>query len=243
MQGMTDMTENILVLSNKGGVGKTTVAVNLAAALSENYKTGILDVDIHGPNVPKMLGMEGKRIEIENEKMLPVRVKENLWAMSIAFVADDDSKPIIWRGPLKIKLLNQFRADVAWPQLDYLIMDLPPGTGDETISVMQMFKENSSSVIVSMPSDVSLLDVRKVVRMSREFSIPVKGLIENKSGSVFGAGAAEKFANEQNIPFLGRINLLSEINKSANDGKPFVLDRNNEATCDFLEIVKKIKDS
>ncbi|NOX71826.1 MAG: Mrp/NBP35 family ATP-binding protein [Candidatus Micrarchaeota archaeon] len=234
------MTKIILVLSNKGGVGKTTVAVNLAAILSEKYRTGILDVDIHGPNVPKMLGIEGKNVEVEGDKMVPVKVGENLWTMSIGFVIDDDSKPIIWRGPLKVKLLNQFRADVAWPQLDYLVIDLPPGTGDETISVMQMFRENSVAVIVSMPSSVALLDVKKVVRMAKEFGIPVKGIIENMAGEVFGFGIVEEFAKDVDITFLGRIELSRKIAAAADAGKPFVLDGNSKAKESFTKIAEKI---
>jgi len=237
---MIVMRKNILVMSNKGGVGKTTVAVNLAYALMKDYKVGILDADIHGPNVPKMLGIENEKPEAAEDKMLPIKIK-NLYVMSVGFLTEESNQPIIWRGPLKTKLLRQFISDVKWPELDFLIVDLPPGTGDETITVMQLLKENSFSVVVSTPQEVSMIDAEKAIEVSKKFGIPVIGLVENMSGEIFGSGKIEKFAKNNGINFLGRIELDKTITESSNNGKPFVLE-NNKASEEFNKIVEKITD-
>ena len=234
------MTKNILVMSNKGGVGKTTIAVNLATVLSKDYKVGLMDVDIHGPNVPKMLGLKDKRPKILNGKVIPIKINNNLCVMSIAFLTENQNDPIIWRGPLKTKLIQQFIDDVKWPKLDYLIVDLPPGTGDETITIMQLLKDSSSSIIVSTPQEVSILDAKKAINTSREFGIPIIGLIENMSGQIFGSGRVERFAKDNKIKFLGRLELDKTIADSSNKGKPFVMNKNTKSSHQFNEIVKEI---
>ena len=227
-------------MSNKGGTGKTTVAVNLAFLLSEKHKVGLLDADIHGPNAPKMLGIKNEKLSVADDKIIPIKIKDNFYVMSVEFLSENQSQPIIWRGPLKTKLINQFIIDVKWPDLDFLIVDLPPGTGDETITIMQSLKENSQAVIVSTPQQVSLLDVEKVVNMAKEFSIPIAGLIENMSGEIFGQGNVEKFAEEKEINFLGKISLSKEIADSSNNGKPFVLKKETESYNQFNNIVQEI---
>ncbi|RLG21466.1 ATP-binding protein [Candidatus Micrarchaeota archaeon] len=210
----------ILVMSNKGGVGKTTIAVNLAVALSKRKRVGLLDADIHGPNVPKMLGLEGKRLKVDGDKISPIQYNENLFVVSVAFLLKDEKDAVIWRGPLKSKLIQQFVQDIKWPELDFLIVDLPPGTGDETITVMQLLKENAASIIVSTPQEVSLLDVKKALNMCRSFGIEVIGVIENMSGKIFGSGNVKRFAEKENVTFLGSIPLEAEISRSSDEGKP-----------------------
>jgi len=227
-------------MSNKGGVGKTTIAVNLAFLLSQKYNVGLLDADVHGPNAPKMSGIGRKKLKIVGDKIIPVKVNNNFWMMSIAFLTERESQPIIWRGPLKTKLINQFITDVKWPNLDFLIVDLPPGTGDETITIMQLLKENSKAIIVSMPQEVSLMDAEKVINMSKKFRISMAGLIENMSGEIFGKGTVEKFAKNNKINFLGKIDLDKVIVDSSNTGKPFILDKYTNAYSQFNNIAKKI---
>ncbi|NCF75349.1 MAG: P-loop NTPase [Xanthomonadaceae bacterium] len=234
------MQKNIFVMSNKGGTGKTTVAVNLAFLLSKKYSVGLLDADIHGPNAPKMLGMERQKLAVVNNKIIPAKVGNNLYVMSVDFLSENQSQPIVWRGPLKTKLINQFISDVEWPNLNFLVVDLPPGTGDETITIMQLLKENSKAIIVSTPQEVSLMDVEKIVNMAREFKIPIAGLIENMSGDIFGKGNVKKFADEQKVRFLGEIGLSKIIANSSNSGHPFVLEESTNSYKQFNNIVQKI---
>ena len=229
---------NIVVMSGKGGVGKTTVAVNLAVKLSEKHKVGLLDIDIHGPNVPKMLGMEGVQIRGENGKMAPAMYNNNLGVISIGFMLKEKGSPIIWRGPLKHKAISQFINDVEWGELDYFIADLPPGTGDESMSIVELLPKGAEAVIVSTPQEVSLLDVEKSLNFARKMGLSVIGVIENMSGEVFGTGEVEAFAKRENIPFLGKIALDGEISKAGDSGKPFVLSPGNSA---FDKIAEKIE--
>jgi len=236
------MKHKIFIMSNKGGVGKTTIAVNLAYSLSEeNYKVGLLDVDVHGPNVPEMLGLKNKRVEAENEKIVPIKFNDNLYVMSVAFLTENQDQPVIWRGPLKTKLINQFIDDVKWPKLDFLIVDLPPGTGDETITIMQILKENSSSIIVSTPQKVSIIDARKAINVSKEFGIPIIGLIENMSGEVFGTGTVEELAKNTKVTFLGKLSMDKIITDFSNKGRPFMVDKKIKAYAEFKNIIEKIK--
>ncbi len=234
------MRKNIFIMSNKGGTGKTTIAVNLAFLLSKKHRVGLLDADIHGPNAPKMLGMKRQELEVINNKIIPAKLGDNLYIMSVDFLSENQSQPIVWRGPLKTKLINQFISDVEWPSLDFLIVDLPPGTGDETITIMQLLKKNAEAIIVSTPQEVSLMDVEKIVNMAKEFKIPIAGLIENMSGNIFGKGNVEKFAKGQKIRFLGEIELSKIIAASSNYGQPFVLKENTDSYKQFNNIVQKI---
>src|SRR6056297_1108244 len=174
-----------VVLSGKGGVGKSTVAVNLAVTLSDKgYRVGLLDVDIHGPSIPKMLDLDGTRLTAENEKLNPVIYKDNLKVISIGFMLEKGEDPVIWRGPLKYSVIKQFLKDVNWGELDYLVIDSPPGTGDEPLSVCQLVENLDGAVIVTTPQKLAAVDVRKSISFARELKIPILGLIENMSGFV-----------------------------------------------------------
>lgn len=247
----------IMVMSGKGGVGKTTVGVNLAFALQmKGFNTGILDADIHGPNVPKMLGIENSKLNTTSKGILPAKIPlgmgRALEVMSLAFFLEKDS-PVIWRGPLKMGALQQFLSEVEWGEdLDYLIVDLPPGTGDEPLSIAQLISNITGSIIVTTPQDVALMDSRRAVNFSKKLNIPVIGIIENMSGfkcphcgkeiNLFKIGGGEKAAKELGVPFLGRIPVDPVIVKNSDDGKPFILKHHDsEAGKAFNEIVDKLK--
>ncbi len=231
---MGDIKHKFMVISGKGGVGKTSVAVNLAATLAgQGHKVGILDADIHGPNIPKMLGVDDRKpLAGEGNSILPIAVTDNLRVMSIAFFLNNTEDAVVWRGPMKHNLLKQFLGEVQWGELDYLIIDLPPGTGDEALSVAHLMKDVDAAVIVTTPQEVALLDSRKSISFCREIKIPTIGVVENMSGLIcphckekidlFKTGGGEKIANEMKLPFLGRIPLDPEMVISADDGNAFV---------------------
>ena len=248
---MSEIKHKIMVMSGKGGVGKSTVAVNLALTLSmEGYKVGILDADIHGPNIPKMLGIEDKKPDVIDSKIIPVSVL-NLKVMSMAFLLPDTDSPVIWRGPLKMKAISQFTNDVAWEDLDYMIIDLPPGTGDEPLSIAQLLKSDGA-IIVTTPQDVALLDSRKAVNFAKQLNVPVVGIIENMSGLIcphcgkeidlFKKGGGEKASKELKVPFLGRIPIEMKIVESSDSGIPFVLNNgNSKAKEAFKNIILNVE--
>jgi ATP-binding protein involved in chromosome partitioning len=224
----------ILVLSGKGGVGKTTIAVNLAMALaSHGYQTGLMDLDIHGPDVAKMLGIEGRKLESMDMKIEPFRITGNLAVVSMAFLLPESSTPVIWRGPMKMSVIEQFLKDVNWGDLDFLVVDLPPGTGDEALSIIQLAPNIRGAVIVTTPQEVSVLDVSKAVRFTEMMEVPVLGIIENMSGmlcphckepiNLFGKGGGEKAAEELHVPFLGSIPIDPEIVRASDEGRPYIL--------------------
>ena len=241
----------ILVFSGKGGVGKSTVAANLALALSLRGKAvGALDVDIHGPNLAKMLGVEDKKMDISAEGITPVQVNENLKLVSMSFLIQDPDMPVIWRGPMKMKVIQQFLGDVDWGDLDWLIIDSPPGTGDEPLSVAQLIPA-TGAVIVTTPQEVSVLDSRKAVVFAMKLNLKVLGIIENMSGltcphcgrriDLFKVGGGELAAADLGVPFLGRIPIDPQIVVSGDEGKPFADTRkDSEASRAFEEIVEKI---
>ncbi|MBC7081317.1 MAG: Mrp/NBP35 family ATP-binding protein [Thermoplasmatales archaeon] len=224
-ENMKNVRYKVAIISGKGGVGKTTVAVNLAYALAlKQYETGLLDADIHGPNVAKMLG-------IENEKGInPVKVFPHLKAITIALLLEKDM-PVIWRGPLKMSAIKQLIGDVVWDNLDFLVIDLPPGTGDEALSIAQTIK-GCNAVIVTTPQDVALLDSRKAVNFARYLGMNVIGIIENMGGfkcpycgeniDLFKIGGGEEVAKELGINFLGRIPIDRKIVMGSDAGIPFV---------------------
>ncbi|MEA2035956.1 MAG: Mrp/NBP35 family ATP-binding protein, partial [Nanoarchaeota archaeon] len=219
---MNKIRNKLLVMSGKGGVGKTTIAVNLAYALSQKgFKVGLLDVDIHGPNVPKMLNLEDKKLQTKDNKIIPIEVNGNLKVMSMAFLLNKKDAAI-WRGPMKHNVIRQFIEDVEWGELDYLIIDFPPGTGDECISISQLLKDITGSIIVSTPQQVSLIDVEKSIDFSRNVKIPIIGIIENMSGNIFGGGTVSGFAASQGVDYLGSLNMDKGITESGDKGEPFV---------------------
>ncbi|WFN34287.1 Mrp/NBP35 family ATP-binding protein [Methanogenium sp. S4BF] len=225
----------VLVLSGKGGVGKTTVAANLAVAFANHgFKTGLLDLDIHGPDIPKMLGVEERRMTSYDQKhMEPVPVTGNLGVVSMAFLLPEASSPVIWRGPMKAGVIRQFLENVHWGELDYLVVDLPPGTGDEALTIAQLAPNIAGAVIVTTPQDVAILDIRKAVNFVRTIGLPVIGIIENMSGMVcphcgkaidlFGKGGGKRAAKEMDVPFLGAIPLDPAMRKAADQGRPFLI--------------------
>lgn len=230
---MLKIKYKFVVISGKGGVGKTTVAVNLAYGLtSKGSRVGILDVDIHGPNVAKMLGIEGRRLTGSELGIEPIEVLHGIKVVSLALLLESKDQPVIWRGPLKMITIKQFLADVNWGELDYLIIDSPPGTGDEPLSVCQLIPNINGAVIVTTPQEVAILDSRKSILFAKELKVPVIGVIENMSGFVcphcqkeidlFGTGGGEESAYDLKVPFLGRIPIEPEMVKSGDSGKPFL---------------------
>jgi ATP-binding protein involved in chromosome partitioning len=224
----------ILVLSGKGGVGKSTVSTNLASALAAHGRNvGLLDLDIHGPNIPKMLGIEDQRPAVLEKSMEPVRVTGNLAVMSMGFLLPDTSSPVIWRGPMKMAVIRQFLEEVNWGTLDYLIVDLPPGTGDEALTIAQLAPNVQGAVIVTTPQDVAVLDAVKAVKFIEKLELPVIGIIENMSGMVcphcsgtidlFGKGGGKKAAEDLGVPYLGSVPLDPAMVKAGDEGRPYVL--------------------
>lgn len=243
-----DVKHVILVLSGKGGVGKSTVSVNLAYALSgRGYNVGLLDLDLHGPNIPKMLGIEEQKFSITDKKIVPVRVTGKLSVVSIAFVLPDTSTPLIWRGPMKMAAIQQFLEDVDWGPLDYIVVDLPPGTGDEALTIAQLAPNVRGAVIVTTPQDVATLDARKSVKFIEKLGLPVLGIIENMSGMVcphckeeidlFGKGGGKKIADELSVPYLGSIPIDIEMRKAGDEGRPFIIRRGDNPTWASVDTV------
>ena len=224
---------SILVLSGKGGVGKSTVAANLAISLSlQGHSTGLLDTDFHGPSIPKLLGMEGTRLLSSDGKTLEPAELGSLKVISVDFMLGNRTDPVIWRGPMKMNVIRQLFQDVNWGDLDYMVIDCPPGTGDEPLSVVQLIPEPTGAVIVTTPQEMSLSDVRRSIQFCRALKLPVLGVIENMSGFVcphcgertdlFGSGGGEEMAEQMDVPFLGRIPVEPQIVTSGDMGKPFV---------------------
>jgi len=251
---LSHIKHRILVMSGKGGVGKSTVSTNLAVALSmDGFEVGLLDADIHGPNIPKMLGIESRPIVGSGDGMMPVEVLPRLKVMSTAFFIGNQDNPVVWRGPLKHSAISQFVGEVEWGNLDFLVVDLPPGTGDEPLSVAHVIKNVDGAVIVTTPQDVALLDSRKAVTFSRILNIPVIGIVENMSGlecphchkeiPLFKIGGGEKAAHDLKVPFLGRIPLDPEMVSNCDRGMPFVMSYpNSETTRAFRQIADRCKE-
>ena len=242
----------IIVMSGKGGVGKSTVSSNIAMALSmKGYQTGIMDVDITGPNIPKMFGVEYEQLDVQDESLIPVLVPPSLKVISMEFLLPNKDSAIVWRGPVKGTAIRQFIEDVKWGDLDYLVVDMPPGTGDEAISVAQLMKKADGIVLVTTPQDVALMDCRKTVTFSAQVEIPIIGLIENMSGfvcphcgeitEIFKSGGGVATAKNMNIQFLGKIPIEPKIVDSGDSGMPIVIDApESESAKAFNTIVDKI---
>jgi Mrp family chromosome partitioning ATPase/predicted Fe-Mo cluster-binding NifX family protein len=231
----------ILVLSGKGGVGKSTVAANLAMSLAlAGKKVGLLDIDIHGPSVPKILGMEKEVVRTIDNTILPVRMTENLKVMSIGFLLRRNDDAVVWRGPMKYQMIKQFLKDVQWDALDFLVVDSPPGTGDEPLSIVQLLENADGAVVVTTPQEVALSDVRRCISFCKNLNLPVLGVLENMSGficpkcgertDVFKSGGGQDLARQMNVPFVGRVPIDPRIVQSCDSGKPFVFHYNRTET-------------
>jgi len=248
---MALVRRKVAVLSGKGGVGKSTVAANLAVALSmRGLKVGLLDADMHGPSVPRLLGLNAQQIYSDGKQIFPATCADGLHVMSIAFLTQDQDEAVIWRGPLKMNVLRQLLADVVWGEIDYLVIDLPPGTGDEPLSVCQLIPD-ATGVIVTTPQDLSISDVRKCINFCRRLNMPVLGVIENMSGflcphcgahvDIFGTGGGERMAEEMDVPFLGRVPIDPQIVADSDGGEPFVKSHpDSPATRAFLAAIGPI---
>jgi ATP-binding protein involved in chromosome partitioning len=228
---MAMVRRKVLVLSGKGGVGKSTVAANLAIGLAAaGRKVGLLDVDVHGPSIPQLLGLRGRSAEIAHGAILPVQLTEDLSVMSIAFLVQGLGDAVIWRGPMKAGVIRQFLTDVEWGPLDFLVVDSPPGTGDEPLSVAQNVGAQAAALIVTTPQDLAVSDVRRCVSFCRAISLPILGIVENMSGlacphcgqriDLFKTGGGEALAAEAAVPFLGRIPIDPAVVASGDEGCP-----------------------
>jgi len=246
---MARVKHKIIVASGKGGVGKSTVSVNLARALQmKGMRVGILDADITGPDIPKLLGIEDARLTQGPDGIMPP-VAEGIKAASMAFVLSSRDSPVVWRGPMKMAAIKQFIQDVSWGDLDFLIIDLPPGTSDEPLSVVQLIPELAGAIIVTTPQEVALLDSRKAVNMVLSMKLPVLGIIENMSGlvcphcgekiSIFGAGGGQRMAEEMDVPFLGAIPIDPNVCALGDSGQTFV-DNGTAAQAGFSGIVDRL---
>lgn len=225
---MSKISHKIVVMSGKGGVGKSTVAVNIARSLAaKGYQVGLMDTDIHGPNVTKMLGMDANFYQTDEGIEAPL-LGQNLKVASVSMAGSGADSPIVWRGPLKMGFIKQLLADVNWGSLDFLIVDSPPGTGDEPLSVCQLIPEIDGSVIVTTPQEVAVLDSRKTITFSKQLKVPVIGVVENMSGFVcpecgsvhnlFGTGGGETAAKELGVPFLGRLPIDQKLMEAEDKG-------------------------
>ncbi|MBN1280507.1 MAG: Mrp/NBP35 family ATP-binding protein [Candidatus Thermoplasmatota archaeon] len=243
----------IIVMSGKGGVGKSTVAVNLAYGLAQKkHIVGLLDSDFHGPTIPKILGIEDKKPTATATGFNPITVTPYLKVMSMGFFLSDTDSPVIWRGPMKMGAIKQFIGDVDWGELDYLIVDLPPGTGDEPLSIAQLIPHSDGAVIVTTPQDVALVSVRKSINFVKRMNMPVIGIIENMSGltcphchktiDLFKTGGGLKASMDLSVPFLGTIPLDPEIVTTGDTGIPFLKEQASTAAGkSFHAIVEKIE--
>ncbi|MBI9084639.1 MAG: Mrp/NBP35 family ATP-binding protein [Desulfobacterales bacterium] len=222
----------VVVLSGKGGVGKSTMAVNIAMALKmAGKRVGLLDVDIHGPSIPTMLGLEGKTLEEGQDGVCPVDL-DGMRVMSLGFLLQSPDEAVIWRGPRKMGTIKQFLKDVAWGDLDYLIIDSPPGTGDEPLSVCQLIGQLDGAVVVTTPQKVAAVDVRKSITFCRRLQVPVLGVVENMSGfvcpkcgeitAILGSGGGRRMAGDMGVPFLGTIPIDPNIAEACDSGRAFV---------------------
>lgn len=251
-EALFNIKHKIVVLSGKGGVGKSSVATNLAVSLSrQGLKTGLLDTDLHGPSIPTLLGMEGTFPVQNNGRMEPVAFSETLKIMSVGLLLQDRSEALVMRGPAKHGVIKEFIGSVDWGELDYLVVDCPPGTGDEPLSVIQLLREVDGAVIVTTPQELALVDVRKSVTFCRHLNLPVIGIIENMSGylcphcgenaDIFKSGGGERMAEEMGVPFLGRIPLDAAMVLAGDDGKPFMGEkRDTPADSAMRDVFEKV---
>lgn len=229
---LAQIKHTFVVLSGKGGVGKSTVAANLAVALAKRgLAVGLLDVDVHGPSAPKLLGIQGRRAMGDGEKLLPVEAC-GVKVMSTGLILEKEDEPIVWRGPLKAGVIKQFIGEVRWGALDYLIVDCPPGTGDEPLSVCQLMPEADGAILVTTPQQVATLDVSKSITFCNQIGMRIAGVIENMSGftcphcgeftPIFKTGGGEALAKRYGLPFLGKLPIATEIGDGGDEGRPLL---------------------
>jgi ATP-binding protein involved in chromosome partitioning len=249
---MNKIKHKIAVISGKGGVGKSTVTVNLAAAFAlHGNHVGILDADIHGPSVPRLLGLTGQQLKVGPPGAFPVTGPLGMKVVSIDFFLQE-GLPTIWRGPLKMTAIRQFLSDIVWGELDILFIDLPPGTGDEPLSVAQLLPEMDGVIIVTMPSELSRVVVKKAITFAQRLGMPIIGVVENMSGfvcpkcgakiDIFQSGGGRKLAEEAGVSFLGSIPIDPKVSMSSDKGSPFVIDdAGSPAVKAFTEIVNSVE--
>jgi len=250
-ESLKKIKNKYIVLSGKGGVGKTSTSVNLSMALANRgFNVGIMDVDLHGPDVPRMLGLKGMLDLTKNHKLNPIRYSNNLKVVSIESMIASKDDAIIWRGPLKYSAIRQFIGEVEWGDLDFLIIDSPPGTGDEPLTIAQTIHD-AKAIIVTTPQEVSLADVRKSISFCRTVKMDILGLIENMSGfacphcnkmiDLFGSGGGEKTAAAVGIPFLGKIPFDPNVVSCGDNGISFQEKyTDSQITQVFADIAEKI---
>jgi ATP-binding protein involved in chromosome partitioning len=242
----------IMVMSGKGGVGKSTVSANLAAFLArKGRRVGLLDSDIHGPTIPTMFGIEDQKPQVGEKGIIPVAVSDNLQVMSIGLLLDNPDSPVIWRGPAKMAAIRQFLEEVDWGVLDYLIIDLPPGTGDEPLSIVQLLGKVDGTVIVTTPQDVALTSVRKSLSFAEKMNVPIVGLVENMSGvicpecgkeiDVFGKGKVGKAAEDFNVPLLASLPIDPAVSASGDAGKVYGEDKESKWNTGFEKVVEAVE--
>jgi ATP-binding protein involved in chromosome partitioning len=251
---MGKIKHKVAVISGKGGVGKSVITVNLAAAFAKSgHKVGILDADIHGPSVPRLLGLTGQQVRVGPPGAFPVPGPLGIKVISIDFFLPEERTPTIWRGPLKMRAIRQLLTDVVWGELDVLFIDLPPGTGDEVLSIAQLLPDMDGVVIVTMPSELSRAVVKKAITFAERMGMPIIGVVENMSGyvcpscgeevDIFQAGGGKKMAEESGVTFLGKIPIDPKVSASSDKGKPFVLEHpDSPASKAFSEIVSKVEE-
>lgn len=248
---LSKIKHKFIVMSGKGGVGKTSTSVNLSIALSQmGHKVGLMDVDLHGPDIPRMLGLEGAPDLSVNQKLNPMPYSNTLSAVSIESLSPSKDDAIIWRGPIKYSAIQQFICDVEWGDLDFLVIDAPPGTGDEPLTVAQTISD-AKAIIVTTPQEVSLADVRKSINFCKTVKLEVFGLIENMSGfacphcgetiELFGSGGGERTAGKMGVPFLGRIPFDQNMVRCGDTGQSYQAQyADSPVTRAYAEIAEKM---
>ncbi len=251
---MSKIRHKVAVISGKGGVGKSTVTVNLASAFAKSgHVVGILDADIHGPSVPRLLGLTGQEVKVGPPGAFPVPGPLGMKVISIDFFLPEERAPTIWRGPLKMRAIRQLLTDVVWGELDVLFIDLPPGTGDEVLSIAQLLPDIDGVVIVTIPGELSRAVVGKAITFAERMGMPIIGVVENMSGyvcpncgeevEIFQAGGGRKMAEERGVPFLGKIPIDPKVSASSDNGVPFVISQpESSASKAFMAIVYKVEE-